>query len=740
MKLWRGDLFMYQVNGYEISIEHVLKQAQTYIKNPDSLAIIQRAFELAFDKHKTQLRKSGEPYIIHPIEVAYLLATWQTGPRTIAAGFMHDIVEDTDISKEQLSELFDPEIAFIVDGVTKLTQLQYVSKEKQQAATHQKMLLAMSQDIRVILVKLADRLHNIRTLKFLPPEKRVAIAHETMEIYVPIAHRLGMYRVKAEMEDTSLRFLKPEEFYKIAQLIKQKKHEREQQIQDMENKIVDSLNGLNIEFSIKGRIKNIYSVYKKMQTREKEFDEIYDLLALRLIVNSIPECYSTLGLIHAQFTPIPNRFKDYIAVPKPNMYQSLHTAVIGPDGHIYEIQIRTEEMDDIAEHGVAAHWAYKESRTLTPSQEQREIQDKLKWYEMLVTYNEEVKDAENLMKLVKDDIFNANVYVFTPKGDVYDLPPGATPLDFAYRIHTDLGHKTTGALVNGKIVPLNSELKTGDIVEIKSSRNSFGPSEDWLNIVKTSQARHKIRQFFNRIKRQENIAKGEELLLKELSAQNLTLNELDKKKLFKSQKKAIVENLDELYHEIGRGHIMAYSLIDKYLGNDKVIDETELINQINEATKNKEKHRKKARNRFGIIVDGIDNVDLKIAKCCYPVPGDPIIGYITKGSGISIHHQECRNIQNAHRFVSVEWDDSHLTPFSAKIKITGTNRKNILSDIVMRLSSLNVEIAELNATNQKEIVILELSIIVKNTQQLVSIVNSIKSIKDVFSVERMIQS
>ena len=731
---------MYQVNGYEISIEHVLNQARTYIKNPDSLAIIQRAFELSFEKHKTQFRKSGEPYIIHPIEVAHILSLWQTGPKTIAAGFMHDIVEDTDITKEELSDLFDPEIAFIVDGVTKLTQLQYVSKEKQQAATHQKMLLAMSQDIRVILVKLADRLHNIRTLKFLPPEKRVAIAHETMEIYVPIAHRLGMYRVKAELEDTSLRFLKPEEFYKIAQLIKQKKHEREQQLQVMEQKIILSLEDLGIDFSIKGRIKNIYSVYKKMQTRDKEFDDIYDLLALRLIVDSIPECYSALGIIHAQFTPIPNRFKDYVAVPKPNMYQSLHTAVIGPDGHIYEIQIRTKDMDAIAEHGVAAHWAYKESRTLTPSQEQREIQDKLKWYEMLVTYNEEVKDAENLMALVKDDIFNANVYVFTPKGDVYDLPPGSTPIDFAYRIHTDLGHKTTGALVNGKIVPLNSELKTGDIVEIKSSRNSFGPSEDWLNIVKTSQARHKIRQFFNRIKRQENIVKGEELLLKELAIHDLNINEIDKKKLFKSQKKAVIENFDDLYHEIGRGHIMAYTLIEKYLGIEKVIDDTEILNKIKEASKNKEKFRKKARNRFGIIVDGIDNVELKIAKCCYPVPGDPIIGFITKGSGISIHHQDCRNMQGADRFVQVEWDDSHSNPFSAKIKITGTNRKNILSDVVMKLSALNVEISELNAINQKEIVILDISIVVKNTSQLISIVNSIKGVKDVFSVERVIQS
>ena len=452
-------MLMYQLNGYEISINHVLEQAKTYIKNPDSLAIIERAFELAFQKHKDQLRKSGEPYIIHPIEVAYILAKWQTGPRTIASGLLHDIIEDTEITKEEISELFDEEIAEIVDGVTKLTKLQYKSKEKQQAENHRKMLLAMSKDIRVILVKLADRLHNIRTLKFLPPEKQCSIAHETMEIYVPIAHRLGMYRVKAELEDTSLRFLKPEDFYRIAQLIKQKKHEREEQIQEMEDEIKNALAEYNIPFEIKGRIKNIYSVYKKMITREKEFDEIYDLLALRLIVNSVPECYSALGVIHANFKPIPNRFKDYIAMPKPNMYQSLHTTIIGPNGNIFEIQIRTQEMDEIAEQGIAAHWAYKENRQITPKQEQKEIQDKLKWYETLIAYQEEVNDAEKLMKLVKDDIFNANVYVFTPNGDVFDFPPGSTPLDFAYRIHTNLGHKTTGAVVNGKIVTLKLSIE-----------------------------------------------------------------------------------------------------------------------------------------------------------------------------------------------------------------------------------------------------------------------------------------
>ena len=731
---------MYQLNGYDISIDHVLEQAKTYIKNPDSIAIIERAFELAYQHHKDQLRKSGEPYIIHPIEVAYILAKWQTGPRTIASGLLHDIIEDTDITKEEIAQLFDDEIANIVDGVTKLTKLAYKSKEKQQAENHRKMLLAMSKDIRVILVKLADRLHNIRTLKFLAPEKQCAIAHETMEIYVPIAHRLGMYRVKAELEDTSLRFLKPEDFYRSAQLIKQKKHEREQQIKEMEDEISAALNEYQIRFEIKGRIKNIYSVYKKMISREKDFEEIYDLLALRLIVGSVPECYSALGVIHAHFKPIPNRFKDYIAMPKPNMYQSLHTTIIGPNGNVFEVQIRTKEMDEIAEQGVAAHWAYKENRQISPKQEQKEIQDKLRWYETLIAYQEEVNDAEKLMKLVKDDIFNANVYVFSPEGDVFDFPPGSTPLDFAYRIHTNLGHKTTGAIVNGKIVTLNYKLKTGDIVEIKSSRNSFGPSEDWLNIVQTSQARHKIRQYFNRIKREDYTHKGEEIFLKELASKNLTLSDLDIKKLLSAYKKQSIEKLDELYYQIGRGRLVAKTMLERYFADGKEVNDDELIQQINDAAKIKEEHRKKAKNRFGIIVDGLDNVDLRIGKCCHPVPGDPIVGYITKGSGITIHHAECHNLKANGRIVPVEWDDEHSNSFNAKIKVTALDRKNILGDIIQKLTVLNTSITELNALSSHDTVIINLSLSVRNVEQLISIVNTIQRVKDVFSVERVIQS
>ena len=730
---------MYQNNGYNVSIDHVLEVVKTYIKKPESIELIKSAFEFANQKHQEQYRKSGEPYIIHPIEVAYILATWQTGPKTIASGFLHDIVEDTDITKEELGQLFGQEVAEIVDGVTKLTKLMYKSKEKQQAENHRKMILAMSKDIRVILVKLADRLHNIRTLKYLKPEKQCLIAHETMQIYVPIAHRLGMYRVKAELEDTSLRYLKPEDYYRIAQMIKQKKHEREEQIGEMQESIEQALLEYDISCQIKGRIKNIYSVYKKMQTRKKEFAEIYDLHALRIIVSTVPECYSVLGVIHANFKPIPNRFKDYIAMPKPNMYQSLHTTIIGPTGNIFEIQIRTEEMDRIAEEGVAAHWAYKENKIITPKQEQDEIKEKLKWYSTLETYQEEVNDAENLMKLIKDDIFNANVYVFTPKGDVFDFPPGSTPIDFAYRIHTDLGHKTTGAIVNGKIVTLNYELKTGDIIEIKSSRNSFGPSEDWINVVKTSQARHKIRQYFNRIQREELIKKGEELFAKELQSLGLTVSALDVKKLISLTKKQEIEKLEDLYYTIGRGKLIAKTMLDRYFLDDKQLSESEMIQQINEAATKKQEQRKKSKNRYGIIVDGLDNVDVRVGKCCYPVPGDEIVGYITKGSGITIHHANCKNASLGERLVTVAWDDEVMAVFQARIRVIALDRPQILSDIISRLSTINASINEFNATTAHETFTILLSLSVRNMDQLMTAVNAINRVKDVLSVERMIE-
>ena len=715
-----------------ITIDSIIQIVCTYVKDKNSLEIIRRAYLLAESQHTGQLRKSGEPYILHPLEVAHILALWQTGPKTIAAGLMHDVIEDTDITYEELSEAFDEDIATLVDGVTKLTQLDYVSKESAQAENHRKMLLAMSRDIRVILIKLADRLHNIRTLKHLRPDKQVRIAQETMDIYVPIAHRLGMFQVKAEYEDTCLRYLEPEAFYEIVRLMKKKKSEREDNVERMITRISEILEIEGFNFNIKGRIKNIYSIYKKMQGGEKDFEEIYDLLAIRLIVDSLQDCYSVLGAIHANFKPIPNRFKDYIAMPKPNMYQSLHTTVISLRGNIYEIQIRTKEMDEIAEKGVAAHWAYKEN-TRTTAQEQREIQDKLKWYETLSTYEDEVNDAQNLLEFVKEDIFNANVYVFTPQGDVLDFPPNSTPIDFAYRVHTDLGHRTTGAIVNGKIVPLTYHLKMGDVVEIKSNRNSFGPSEEWLNFVGTTQARHKIRQFFNKAKRQDNIIRGEESFLVELKTMNKTLADIDLKKLADLNKKLALGTWEDLYHDLGRGHVLAKTILEKYFEKDTPVDEKALLAEINE-----KKKTIKVKNRYGIIVDGLVNVDIKIAKCCHPVPGDTVTGFITKTAGIAVHHIDCPNLKDKERFVEVWFTDDIKTTFVAKIRVKALARKNILSDVITKISGLNVNVESLNTTTQKETAVIDIELAVSHLDALNRSATGIRSIKDVFSVERII--
>lgn len=715
-----------------ITIESIVDIASTYVKNKNSIDIIRRAYHLADSEHKGQLRKSGEPYIRHPLEVAYTLALWQTGPKTIAAGLMHDVIEDTEITYAELAQAFDEDIATLVDGVTKLTQLDYISKESAQAENHRKMLLAMSRDIRVILIKLADRLHNIRTLHHLRPDKQIRIAKETMDIYVPIAHRLGMFQVKAEYEDTCLRYLEPEAFYEIVRLMKKKKSEREENVERMINRISGILEAQSFNFNIKGRIKNIYSIYKKMQGDKRDFEEIYDLLAIRLIVDTLQDCYAALGAIHANFKPIPNRFKDYIAMPKPNMYQSLHTTVISQSGNIYEIQIRTKEMDKIAEKGVAAHWAYKENAR-TIAQEQREIQDKLKWYETLSTYEDEVNDAQNLLQFVKEDIFNANVYVFTPQGDVLDFPPNSTPIDFAYRVHTDLGHKTTGAIVNGKIVPLTYHLKMGDVIEIKSNRNSFGPSEAWLNFVGTTQARNKIKQFFNKAKRQDNITGGEELFLKQLKVMGKTLADIDLKKLSDLNKKLNIDTWEDLYHDLGRGHVVPKNILEKYFEKDTPIDEAEILTELKVKKKTIE-----AKNRYGVIVDGLVNVDIKIAKCCNPVPGDEIIGFITKSSGIAVHHASCPNLKDKERFVSCWFTDDISTTFVAKIRVRASVRKNILSDIITKLTGLNANVESINTATHKEIAVIDVQLAVSHLDALNRSATSIRGIKDVFSVERVI--
>ena len=595
------------------TLDDLLKLTGEYIHKEESIELITKAFNRANSLHEGQFRKSGEPYIIHPLNVACILANLHAGPQTICAGLLHDVVEDTPITKEELAKEFGNEIAEIVDGVTKVGQLKFASLEQKQVENHQHMLLAMAKDIRVIIVKLADRLHNIRTLSSLAEEKRVRIARETLEIYAPLAHKLGMFRIKAELEDSSLNYVEPVFYNKILTQIKSDNSARIQNVDHTIDEIKKILAKEGLEnYQIKGRIKNIYSIYKKMVKQNKDFKDIYDILAIRIIVNTITECYQVLGLIHAHYTPVPKRFKDYIAVPKPNLYQSLHTTVISEDGFTFEVQIRTVEMDDIAENGIAAHWAYKENVEYSKEREQFEIASKLKWYAELLQFSEEKnEDAKDYVDTVKEEILSTNVYVYTPTGDVIDLPRGATPLDFAYKIHTNIGNKTVGAIVNNHIVSLDYELQNGDIISIKTNKNSFGPSENWLRIAKTTHARHKIKNFLNKQNKDILIIHGKELIDEEFRQSKITSYELTEEFAKKNFSKNNVNSLEDLYLEVAKSNVSAKTIVSKYA--------PELENGTIEQTISRQIERNNriltTNSETGVVVEGLSSPQLKLGSC-----------------------------------------------------------------------------------------------------------------------------
>ncbi|HEY8435595.1 MAG TPA: bifunctional (p)ppGpp synthetase/guanosine-3',5'-bis(diphosphate) 3'-pyrophosphohydrolase [Haloplasmataceae bacterium] len=723
-------------------VEQKYQELQEHLKNhitkPESLEFIHRAFLYSKQHHGDQVRKSGEPYIIHPLEVAIILADLRCGPATIAAGLLHDVLEDTDVTYERLVEDFGEEIATLVDGVTKLGKIKFVSKEQEQSKNHQKMFLAMAKDIRVILIKLADRLHNMRTLKYMPRQKQIEIAQETLEIFAPIAHRLGIYNIKSELEDRALRYIDPDEYYYIARLIDEKKKEREKDIEAMAEAITDLLKQYQIKFEIKGRAKSIYSVHKKMRQRNVEFSEIFDLLALRIIVEDEATCYQVLGLIHAHWKPIPKRFKDYIAMPKPNMYQSLHTTVIGINGKIFEIQIRTYEMDAVAEYGVAAHWAYKEGQVNSPSKEQLEIQEKLRWYKNMVEYSEN-GDGEELLNLLIDDIFSANVYVFTPKGDVLDFPSGATPIDFAYRIHTEVGNRTVGAIVNGRIVPLTYELQTGDVVEIKTSKNSFGPSEGWLKIAKTAHARSKIKQFFNKQNRKQFIDMGREMVMKALEDHVEDVYEFISSPSYLSKfSKQGIQTVEDLYYAVGKKIISTQTLIAK-AETEEQYKKDDVLLEIYQQPERIEDHQKRT-SPTGILVEGLDNPQIKISKCCTPIPGDEIIGYVTKGKGITVHRKDCQNVKNAEpeRLISVYWEEGQdERKYEVDLKISCFSRNNILLDIINTINAAGHNILSVSADMKKSgNVVIKTKLMIENSIKLNHLVTNLKKVKDVYSVER----
>ncbi len=724
-----------------MTIEKVLESASKYLKLEKNINIIKDAYELAASKHEGQFRKSGDPYISHPLHVAYMLCELQAGPATVAAGLLHDVVEDTDVTLEYVKKHFGNDVASIVDGVTKISQLKYMTKEKVLAKSHQKILLAMAKDVRVILVKLVDRLHNMRTMKFQSPEKQRRIAQETLDLYAPLAHRLGMYRLKAELEDLSYQYTNPEEYIRVFNMIKRHKSAREEDILKMKLRLDEILKENHInQYEIKGRIKNIYSVCKKMNTKNKEFEQIYDLLALRIMVPTIEDCYHALGLVHSQWTPIPMRFKDYIATPKPNLYQSLHTTVVGLNGKIYEIQIRTYKMDAIAEIGIAAHWAYKEDNAqYSPEKEQQELAEKLKWYKDMLTYVEtaEEEDKDPLDNL-KEDIFEANVYIFTPNGDVIDLPSGATPLDFAYRIHTEVGNHTVGALVNGKIVPLTYRLKTSDVVEIKTSKSFNGPTEQWLKIVKTSHAKHKIAAILNKRKRDSLILKGQNDFEQALKLENID-QKITEKMILDNFSKYNVNNMDDFYYEIGKGFLSVKGAINKLFGN-QVPDEEMLLKHYNE-----EKVVSKVRkSTTGIIVSGLDKAQIKIASCCHPVRGDDIVGYVSKGAGIIVHRFECPNLKTieSERLIEVYWDDEPLINinYESILSILSFDRKNIVVDIINTINSNSISIKSISSSKTKTGEILtKVKVTVKDLQTLERAISNLEKNSDIYSIERVMR-
>jgi len=718
--------------------ELVAKAEQLYGK--EGVEKIRKAYAYAAKSHEGQKRSSGEPFIIHPVEVALILMELGLDVDTVVAGILHDVVEDTGVTLQQLEGEFGTDIAKLVDGVTKLSRIEYKSKEEQQLESLRKMFVAMAKDIRVIIIKLADRLHNLRTLEYVDEEKQREKAYETLEIYAPLAHRLGIFKIKWELEDISLRYIDPRGYYDLVEKVATKRREREAYIQDVIQTLKKKLNEMKIEAEIEGRPKNFYSIYRKMYMQHKSFEEIYDLLAIRVIVNSVRDCYAVLGIVHTLWKPIPGRFKDYIAVPKPNMYQSLHTTVIDSRGELFEIQIRTWDMHRTAEYGIAAHWKYKEGRRVST-----DLDEKLAWIRQLLEWQSDLKDFREFVETLKIDLFSDEVFVFTPKGDVIDLPKGAGPLDFAYAIHTEIGNKCVGAKVNGKLVPLDYQLQTGDIVEIITSPNSRGPSRDWLKIVKTTQAKNKIKQWFKKERREENIIKGKEMLEKEAKRQGYVLSQLLKNEWIEPiLKKYGFHLVDDIYAAVGYGGLttsqVLVRLINEYKRYQKVAA-AESEEDIAARQAKAERPKKHADN--GIHVKGVDNILVRIARCCNPVPGDKIIGFITRGRGVSVHRADCVNVVNIapeerHRLVDVEWSGEDKASYNAEIQIIARDRHLLLADITSTLANMDITLTSVNArTNRVRQAFINLSLEIKNTQQLEKVMRQLKKVPDILDVHRV---
>ena len=710
-----------------------------------NMDMVNKAFNLAFEAHKEQKRDSGEPYIIHPIEVATILAELGMDTSTIVAGLLHDVIEDTEYTYDDIKKIFGEEVANLVSGVTKITKMEYKSKEEQQADNFRKMLLAMADDIRVIIIKLADRLHNMRTLKYRKKEKQKKTAMETLDIYAPLAHRLGISKIKWELEDLSFRYLHEEEYYDLVKQVAEKRTEREIYIKKIIEDMYNKLEEAGIDSDIDGRPKHFFSIYKKMVTKNKSIEQIFDLTAIRVLVNTVKDCYEVLGIVHTIYKPIPGRFKDYIAMPKPNMYQSLHTTVIGPQGKTFEIQIRTFEMHRTAEYGIAAHWKYKEGDNNGETKE-KNFESKLVWLRDMLEFQKETADAQEFIEGFKIDLFTDEIFLFTPKGVVIDLPNGATPIDFAYRIHTDIGNKCVGAKVNGKIVPLDYKLKTGEIVEVLTSNNAKGPNMDWLNIAKSNQAKSKIRSWFKKAKKEENISKGKELFEKELKKQGVHFADIAKGETYeKFVKRNNINGMDDLYALIGLGAISASSFIWKLKDENQSKDEKVIEENTNKIIEDNisKAQRNKIDQTVGITVKGVDNLMIRFAKCCNPVPGDDIMGYITKGRGISVHRADCGNLKNlimedGDKVVDVSWGTSNGRAYIAEIQVKAEDRSGLLTDIMGIISELNLQLNALNAKSAKgSMAYVNIKVKIDTVELLKDLMKKIRHLKGIIDVYRV---
>ena len=704
-------------------------------------ALIQKAYNFAAEHHKGQKRMSGEDYIIHPLNVAYILADLQMDDSTICAALLHDVVEDTDVTNEDIVKNFGEEIAEMVAGVTKLSKIQYVTIKEEQVENYRKMFLAMGKDIRVILIKLADRLHNMRTLSNLKRDRQIANAKETMELYAPLANRLGIYSLKSELEDLAFRYLYPEEYRELVMSIEKKREERIEFINKIMNEIRVALKKQKIVAEVTGRAKHLYSIYRKMQRDNITIDQVYDLFALRIIVNSVKDCYAALGVVHDLYTPMPGRFKDYIAVPKPNMYQSIHNTLIGPKGTPFEVQVRTWDMHRVAEYGIAAHWAYKEANKFKKSNVVV-TEDKLAWLRETLEWQKDMQDPDEFLKTLKTELFEDEVYVFTPKGEIKTLPRDATPIDFAYTIHAEVGHKMVGCKINSKMMPIVTPLKSGDIVEIITSDTAKGPSRDWLKIVKSSSAKTKIQQWFKKTEREENIEKGKDILDKEIKKIGMSHSDL-----FKPEWIQVVLNrynynsVEDMYASIGFGGISPNKIITRLLEEYKKEHEEDVIEEkIQELVT--EAPRKNSAPKSGVSVKGIDNCLVKFSKCCNPVPGDDIIGYITKGRGVSIHRKDCTNLKDLlseeERIIEVEWyDEKEKAEYNVDIQVLANDRTGLLADVVKEITSKKINIMGVNTKTSKDrIATIDVTLEVQDIEQLNQIIKQIRKVDSVYEVTR----